>query len=181
MKKNVDAYEPRVKAFVKLIKPENCMLWKVAQLPDLASWVSNSGRIVVLGDAAHAMSPHLGQGAAMSIEDGGVLSECLSRAESVEEIRRAVRVYERIQKPRAEKVKRAAEVSGVFKTLDEGPEQRKRDQGFEERLRKGEKYEFFRANGHLGWVYGWNFKVQAGKELDRGFPTGKGRDERAKM
>jgi salicylate hydroxylase len=178
---NVDAYEPRVKEFVKLIKPENCMLWKVAQLPDLSSWVSSTGRIVVLGDAAHAMSPHLGQGAAMSIEDGGVLSECLSRCSSISDIPMAVRVYERIQKPRAERVKKAAEISGVWKAMTEGKEREQRDKGFEERLRKGEKYEFFRASGHLGWLYGWDFQKTASKELDKAFPGGNGKGERAKI
>src|SRR5439155_21080227 len=33
------------------------------------------GRIVLIGDAAHATSPHVGQGAAMAIEDAVVLAE----------------------------------------------------------------------------------------------------------
>jgi 2-polyprenyl-6-methoxyphenol hydroxylase-like FAD-dependent oxidoreductase len=35
----------------------------------------HKGRVVVLGDAAHATSPHCGQGAAQAIEDGVVLTE----------------------------------------------------------------------------------------------------------
>jgi salicylate hydroxylase len=58
---NVSAFEPRVKAFVKMVNPQDCLQWKVAALPDLGTWISGSGRVVLLGDAAHAMSPHLGQ------------------------------------------------------------------------------------------------------------------------
>lgn len=56
----VSDFEPRVKKLVELVKPEDCFLWKIAHLPKLKSWVSRSGKIVLLGDAAHAMVPHLG-------------------------------------------------------------------------------------------------------------------------
>jgi 2-polyprenyl-6-methoxyphenol hydroxylase-like FAD-dependent oxidoreductase len=42
------------------------------------------GRVVLLGDAAHATSPHVGQGAAMAIEDAVVLVEELTRDQPVE-------------------------------------------------------------------------------------------------
>ena len=56
------------------------------------------GRVVMLGDAAHPMTPFLGQGAAMAIEDGLVLGRCFAAAESVEE---ALRRYEIARKDRA--------------------------------------------------------------------------------
>jgi 2-polyprenyl-6-methoxyphenol hydroxylase-like FAD-dependent oxidoreductase len=43
------------------------------------------GRVVLIGDAAHATSPHCGQGAAQAIEDGLVLTAELSRREKVED------------------------------------------------------------------------------------------------
>lgn len=42
----------------------------------------HQGRVLIIGDAAHAMTPHLGQGAAQAIEDGVVLARLLGRAES---------------------------------------------------------------------------------------------------
>lgn len=44
-------------------------------IPDLASWTE--GRIVLIGDAAHAVTPHSGQGASMALEDALVLAACL--------------------------------------------------------------------------------------------------------
>jgi 2-polyprenyl-6-methoxyphenol hydroxylase-like FAD-dependent oxidoreductase len=40
------------------------------------------GRVLLIGDAAHATTPHLGQGAGMAIEDAIVLSEELTREQS---------------------------------------------------------------------------------------------------
>ncbi|MCX7676066.1 MAG: FAD-dependent monooxygenase [Alteraurantiacibacter sp.] len=44
-----------------------------------------SGRIVLLGDAVHATTPHLASGAGMAVEGGVVLAQELARATSVEE------------------------------------------------------------------------------------------------
>ena len=64
----------------------------------------------------------------MALEDGATLTECLSRAKTADEIPKAMRVYEAIRKPRAEKLKNASEASGVEKHLPDGEEQRKRDE-----------------------------------------------------
>jgi 2-polyprenyl-6-methoxyphenol hydroxylase-like FAD-dependent oxidoreductase len=42
------------------------------------------GRVVIIGDAAHASTPHLAQGAAMAIEDGVLLAELLSGSQPLE-------------------------------------------------------------------------------------------------
>jgi len=52
-----------------VFRPEE---WLIAPRP----W--HRGRIVLLGDAVHAITPHLGQGAAQAIEDGIVLAETLA-------------------------------------------------------------------------------------------------------
>lgn len=44
-----------------------------------APW--HNGRVLLIGDAAHATTPHLGQGAAQAVEDGVVLGELLARDE----------------------------------------------------------------------------------------------------
>ena len=48
-----------------------------------APW--HKGRIVLMGDAVHAVTPHLGQGAAQAIEDGVVLAEEMARTDDLED------------------------------------------------------------------------------------------------
>jgi 2-polyprenyl-6-methoxyphenol hydroxylase-like FAD-dependent oxidoreductase len=42
------------------------------------------GRVVLIGDAAHGVTPHIAYGAGLSIEDGAVLADCLSSAGSLD-------------------------------------------------------------------------------------------------
>ncbi len=53
----------------------------IYELPPLRQW--SHGRITLLGDAAHAMTPNLGQGACQAIEDGVALGAFLSAAPDV--------------------------------------------------------------------------------------------------
>jgi 2-polyprenyl-6-methoxyphenol hydroxylase-like FAD-dependent oxidoreductase len=57
----------------------------------------HKGRVALLGDAVHATTPHLGQGAGMAIEDSVVIAEEIARAATPEEAFRAYRErrYER--------------------------------------------------------------------------------------
>ncbi|PPK93530.1 2-polyprenyl-6-methoxyphenol hydroxylase-like FAD-dependent oxidoreductase [Kineococcus xinjiangensis] len=56
----------------------------------------HTGRLVLLGDAAHAMEPNLGQGACLAVEDAGVLARC-TRLPAVAD---ALAAYERARRPR---------------------------------------------------------------------------------
>jgi 2-heptyl-3-hydroxy-4(1H)-quinolone synthase len=67
----------------------------------LPSWVK--GRVALIGDAAHAMTPNLGQGAAMAMEDASALAEELGRGGPVEA---ALAAYESRRRPRATRIQR---------------------------------------------------------------------------
>jgi 2-polyprenyl-6-methoxyphenol hydroxylase-like FAD-dependent oxidoreductase len=71
----------------------------VYYLEPLPRW--SEGRIVLVGDAAHATTPGVGQGAAQAIEDAVVLSERLA---SAADVAAALAEYEVIRRPRAEAV-----------------------------------------------------------------------------
>jgi len=55
---------------------QSCMRWALYTRRPLTSWVK--GRVGLLGDAAHPMTPFYGMGAAMAIEDAYVLARCLN-------------------------------------------------------------------------------------------------------
>jgi len=54
----------------------------------------------LLGDAAHPMTPNLGQGACQAIEDAVVLAKCLTAAGAIEDVAAALRAYEAARKGR---------------------------------------------------------------------------------
>jgi salicylate hydroxylase len=56
-----DFTAPEVGKLINLVSPENLLVWKLVQLPTLDSWVGKSGKLVLVGDAAHAMLPYSGQ------------------------------------------------------------------------------------------------------------------------
>ena len=55
--------------------------WPLNYVPKLTSWTS--GRIVMIGDAAHAMLPFAAQGGAMAVEDAYSLAKALSNSSSI--------------------------------------------------------------------------------------------------
>ncbi|MGA0560320.1 FAD-dependent monooxygenase [Larkinella sp. VNQ87] len=67
-------------------------------LPTLTSW--SQGKITLLGDAAHATTPNIGQGACQAIEDAWVVANCLSRHEPAQ----AFATYEALRKRKADRV-----------------------------------------------------------------------------
>ena len=73
----------------------------VYYLEPLPRWYA--GRVVLVGDAAHATTPGVGQGAAQAIEDAAVLADRLAHGD---ELRSALAEYEAIRTPRAEVVLR---------------------------------------------------------------------------
>jgi len=62
------------------------------------------GRFAILGDAAHASTPHQGAGAGQAIEDAFILSNLLGTINSVDEIERAFHAYDAVRRPRSQKV-----------------------------------------------------------------------------
>jgi len=68
-----------------------------------------TGRVVLIGDAAHASSPMMGQGGSLAVEDAGVLAESLRAAETVEEALEAFVVRRR---PRVRWVREQSRIAG---------------------------------------------------------------------
>jgi 3-hydroxybenzoate 6-monooxygenase len=103
-------------AFAGWCKESKCLLeraagwrcWSLYRLTDLPSWTS--GRITLLGDAAHPVLPYLAQGAALAIEDAIALAKSLR--ESRGDVLRAFPLYEAMRKDRARRVALRSERNG---------------------------------------------------------------------
>ena len=94
-----------------------------------SDWVSENGRVILAGDAVHAMKPYSGQGAGMCIEDAAVLAElfCNVSADDGPRIGATARVYQDLRKPRTERCHKRAKHMGVSWALPDGKMQQKRD------------------------------------------------------
>jgi 2-polyprenyl-6-methoxyphenol hydroxylase-like FAD-dependent oxidoreductase len=57
---------------------EEFHIWPVNTVPHLTSWSSPSAKVILIGDAAHAITPFGGQGGAMAFEDGETLAYAIS-------------------------------------------------------------------------------------------------------
>ncbi|WP_314961435.1 FAD-dependent oxidoreductase [Bradyrhizobium cosmicum] len=85
--------------------------WGIYDRAPLPYW--SAGRTTLLGDAAHAMVPHLGQGAAQAIEDGFTLAVFLEGAKP-EEVSKRLKAYERARLERTSQIQALARETGRF-------------------------------------------------------------------
>lgn len=101
-------WDPRVESLLSRV--EETHLWGLYDREPLPRWTR--GRLTLLGDAAHPMLPHLGQGANQSMEDGAVLAAVLAAA-GPGRPQDALTVYERIRRERTTAVQRGARANGM--------------------------------------------------------------------
>ncbi|KXL51172.1 MAG: hypothetical protein FE78DRAFT_212811 [Acidomyces sp. 'richmondensis'] len=92
--------------------------WKINDRQPLDRWYYMGGKIMLLGDAAHAMLPHLGAGAGQAMEDGWVLGRALSEYLSgslnphFHTLERTACLYQTVRLPRAQKTQAMSRAAG---------------------------------------------------------------------
>ncbi|KIY02000.1 uncharacterized protein Z520_02138 [Fonsecaea multimorphosa CBS 102226] len=105
-------FEERVQKVIQLM-PEQPSKWLINDRKPLDQWVYLGGKAVLLGDAAHAMTPHQGAGAGQAIEDGYILGRALqdyfrNTSSGKDSLEAWGRVYQDVRLPRAQKVQRTS-------------------------------------------------------------------------
>jgi salicylate hydroxylase len=93
-----------------LDKVETCFWWGLYDRRPLAKWTN--GRLLLLGDAAHAMLPHLGQGANQGIEDGVALAIFLE-GRGADEVSGILPQFEKFRRERTDVVQAEARRNGL--------------------------------------------------------------------
>ena len=101
-------WDPKIENL--LAKVEHTFRWALYDRDPLPTWTK--GRLALLGDAAHPMLPHLGQGANQSIEDGMALATILARSDK-KGAPAALVAYERLRRERVAEVQRGARENGL--------------------------------------------------------------------
>jgi salicylate hydroxylase len=108
-----DDLYPAALQLIRAISPGTLFKWGLRDREPLQRY--SKGRVTMLGDAAHPMTPFLGQGACMAIEDAMVLGRAFAASNNFEE---AFSVYENTRRERANGVQHASrrqadEIQGV--------------------------------------------------------------------
>ena len=106
-------WDPRIEEL--LAQVETTYWWGLYDREPLATWTQ--GRLTLLGDAAHPMLPHLGQGANQSVEDGVALAVVLAGTDK-DQAPAALEAYEGLRRSRTTEVQLGARANGRRYDLD---------------------------------------------------------------
>jgi salicylate hydroxylase len=113
--------------------------WALFDLAPLDRW--HTDRIVLMGDAAHAMVPHQGQGANQTIEDAIVLADCLA---GTDDLAAALHAYEESRRERTARVQRWSRRAADLMHVPDGAEIAPRDALFGE------------LDSELAWIHAYD-------------------------
>lgn len=131
--------------FSKIIRNSHEIIaYPIYDVPKLSHWYKD--RICLIGDAAHGISPHIGQGASLALEDTVVIAELLKL---YKDYRTAFQIFQARRQPRVEKVIKSARKVGDTKTKTNPIAA-----WFRDRL-----IGFFigKQIQQLDWIYGWTY------------------------
>jgi salicylate hydroxylase len=103
-----DDFPAPVRELIAAVPGPDLFKWGLRDREPLRTWTS--GRVAMLGDAAHPMTPYLGQGACMAIEDGMILGRAVAGSVDLEE---AFTRYEVARRDRASGVQLASRYQGT--------------------------------------------------------------------
>ena len=128
LKAQYRGWHPALQTVIDAADKDQCYRWSLFNRPPIREW--STERVTLLGDAAHPTLPYLAQGAAMSIEDGAVLTRALGMRDSIAD---ALQLYQRNRVDRTAKIvlqsnanrelfhlRSEAEIRARFSKKDEG-------------------------------------------------------------
>ncbi|KAH8821889.1 hypothetical protein F5884DRAFT_851093 [Xylogone sp. PMI_703] len=137
-----------IRSCLKASQPEGLSIWPYYVIPDHDKWISESNRVILLGDAAHAIPPTGGQGACMAFEDGYSLGTLLSELtwNDPAMLHNAIGWWQTTRHARVEKVLALTQQLGELRLPQSEREKLARERGLKEDLIQG-------VGKNLHWLY----------------------------
>jgi len=108
LRREFEGWDPRIGNVLQQV--DKTFRWALYDREPLPTWTR--GRLTLLGDAAHPMLPHLGQGANQSIEDGMALATILAYVDT-SAVPASLLAYERLRRARVAEVQLGARQNGL--------------------------------------------------------------------
>src|SRR5205823_9917590 len=102
-------WDPRIHQLLNEV--QQTFRWALYDREPLPMWTSK--RLTLLGDAAHPMLPHLGQGANQALEDAVTLATLLGAGTSSADVPRALAAYEALRRDRTARVQLGSRRQGA--------------------------------------------------------------------
>lgn len=104
LQENKDDWPDIVQSALEATPIDRMGFWAFYGIPPLPSWLSESKRIILVGDAAHAIPPTAGQGANQAFEDVRSLATVLSRLSEKVPLEKAAARWQSFRQARIDRV-----------------------------------------------------------------------------
>lgn len=136
----VDGWHAPIAELIRATRDEDLISTQIRDRAPVARW--GEGPVTLLGDAAHAATPDLGQGACQALESAVALGACFAREASLEA---ALRAYEQARIERTATISRLCWMTSVNSTIESPLLCTLRDTAIKAGLKTV-------ARGHLEWI-----------------------------
>lgn len=159
MKQDFAGWSSTVNKIISMMQKND--IWALFNHSPASTYVSEDGRVCIIGDAAHATTPHKGSGAGMAIEDSYILGNLISEALSGETvdvakaIPAAFRLFDATRRERTLQLVEDSRETGVLYDL-EHPEFGSDKEKIRETLLK-----------RMDWVWTHDVKDELADSLDK--------------
>ncbi|KAL4066712.1 hypothetical protein V8B97DRAFT_2022535 [Scleroderma yunnanense] len=127
--------EPRLRKLIRAASFRMCGPVKI--VPQLDNWVHPSGRVIMLGEAAHSLPAGSVQPTALCIEDAAVFAKLFSHITSETQIPTFLHAFQDLREDRCESVLHSEQRNVFFRMMPNGPEQEDRDRIMRDRHSQG--------------------------------------------
>ena len=104
-------YNPIIQDILSSTNKEQINTAEIWDLKPTKTWYKEN--VCLIGDAAHATTPNMGQGACQAIEDAYILSECLSKYDTKD----AFKEFQRLRLPKAQQIVKVSWIFGKMAQL----------------------------------------------------------------
>ncbi|TLD19488.1 mannitol 1-phosphate dehydrogenase [Venturia nashicola] len=122
MYSDFSSWNPTVRNILSLVeKPD---IWALFQHPNARTYAD--GNVALLGDSAHATTPHQGAGAGMCVEDSYIMSNLLGEVQDKKDIAKAFAVYDQVRRPRSQNLVKTSREAGMLYEMELVGEEREK-------------------------------------------------------